>query len=564
MSAPGHPGPAPWTAPIDRPRAAGIPRRPRTHDRVRLPVRGVSPTSSRSATATPIRRCPTGSRSPTASPATRRSACSTASRTTCSRSAATAPGASAGRWRSSPRCGGCWPPCARCGPRRTRAATELVLAGVVGRRTAFLVGARRRSRPASCSLWLGGVRRASSLAGLPAGGSAYLALATVSVVPVFVGVGAIASQLAPTRRRCARAGGRGGWLCCSCSAWSPTPRAASAGCAGPRRWGGPRSCVRSPARARLVLLLPLAASVLLLVLAARIAARPRHRQRGAPDARHAPHRGCGCCPLRSRRRCAASAAAWWYGPPASRVFAFILGVISQSISSAGISGSAAARAREARLRARSRPRPATSRSCSSSSSSPSACSRARRSAAARHEEAGEQLETLLALPVSRRALARRALAAGGAPAPPRSPAVCGAARLGGSDLGGASTSRWRGCWKQARTAFPWRSCSSGLAALAYATAPRASPGIAYGLVTVDVPVAAVRLAAGRAEMARRPDTLRTRRARPRPAVPRRRGGGDAGDRGRRRARRARRLPAPRPAGRLGPGCPPRIPVPICG
>jgi ABC-2 type transport system permease protein len=36
--------------------------------------------------------------------------------------------------------------------------------------------------------------------GLPTGGSAYLALATVSVVPVYVGVGALASQLAPTRR----------------------------------------------------------------------------------------------------------------------------------------------------------------------------------------------------------------------------------------------------------------------------------------------------------------------------------------------------------------------------
>ena len=35
---------------------------------------------------------------------------------------------------------------------------------------------------------------------LPVGGSAYLALATISAVPLFAGVGAVASQLAATRR----------------------------------------------------------------------------------------------------------------------------------------------------------------------------------------------------------------------------------------------------------------------------------------------------------------------------------------------------------------------------
>ena len=38
------------------------------------------------------------------------------------------------------------------------------------------------------------------MAGLPAGGSAYLALAAVSPAAVFAGVGAVSAQLASTRR----------------------------------------------------------------------------------------------------------------------------------------------------------------------------------------------------------------------------------------------------------------------------------------------------------------------------------------------------------------------------
>jgi polyether ionophore transport system permease protein len=75
---------------------------------------------------------------------------------------------------------------------------ELVLAGVVGRRTAFLALLAAIGVGAGV-LWL--ALFVSFLAGdLPAGGSAYLALAIVSVVPVFAGVGALTSQLAPTKR----------------------------------------------------------------------------------------------------------------------------------------------------------------------------------------------------------------------------------------------------------------------------------------------------------------------------------------------------------------------------
>jgi ABC-2 type transport system permease protein len=82
---------------------------------------------------------------------------------------------------------------------------ELVLAGVVGRRTAFL-SAMAAIAAGIAALWLGEFA-GFVVAGLPAGGSAYLALATASIVPVCVGVGAAASQVAPTRRIALELGG---------------------------------------------------------------------------------------------------------------------------------------------------------------------------------------------------------------------------------------------------------------------------------------------------------------------------------------------------------------------
>ena len=75
---------------------------------------------------------------------------------------------------------------------------ELVLAGGMGRRTTYL-SAMAAIGVGVLILWL--AESAGFIAGgLSPGGSAYLALATVSVIPVYVGVGALASQLAPTRR----------------------------------------------------------------------------------------------------------------------------------------------------------------------------------------------------------------------------------------------------------------------------------------------------------------------------------------------------------------------------
>jgi putative exporter of polyketide antibiotics len=83
--------------------------------------------------------------------------------------------------------------------------TELVLAGPVGRQSAQ-VAALVAIGAGVFILWAGEFA-GFVLGGLSAGGSAYLALATASVVPVCVGVGAVASQLAPTRRMALELGG---------------------------------------------------------------------------------------------------------------------------------------------------------------------------------------------------------------------------------------------------------------------------------------------------------------------------------------------------------------------
>ncbi len=235
--------------------------------------------------------------------------------------------------------------------------------------------------------------------GLPTGGSAYLALATVSVVPVFVGVGALTSQLAPTRRIALELGSAIVGLSLLLRVIADT----SAGAAW-LRWATPLGWAEEmrpfTGSEPLVLLLSIAASVLLLVCAARIAAgrdigtgllgaredaNPRLRLLSSPTAQA----------LRSER----SSLIVWSASIA--VFAFILGMVSTSISSAGISGSVQ---RE------------IARFDVGSIETPSgylafvfiffilavslfACAQI---GAARHEEAEEQLETLLAQPVSRR------------------------------------------------------------------------------------------------------------------------------------------------------------------
>jgi ABC-2 type transport system permease protein len=354
---------------------------------------------------------------------------------------------------------------------------ELILAGVLGRRMTFL-SALAATGAGTFILWL--AEAAGFIAGgLSAGGSAYLALATASVVPVYVGVGALTSQLAPTRRVALELGGavvglslllrviadtssRGGWL----------------------RWATPLGWaeeLRPFTGARpAVLLLPGAASVLLLALAARLSAG-RDVGSGMLPARDAgaPRLRLLSSPTAQALRGERGSLIVWLSSVGA--FAFILGMVSTSISSSGISKSVQ---RE------------IAKLGSGSIETPTgylafvfiffilavslfACAQI---GAARHEEAEERLETLLSLPVSRRGWLGGRLLLG----------TCGAATISlaaglftwaGAATQGVSISLPR-MIEAGANCLPAALLFLGIAALAYAIVPRASAAIAYGVVTV--------------------------------------------------------------------------------
>jgi polyether ionophore transport system permease protein len=352
---------------------------------------------------------------------------------------------------------------------------ELVLAGALSRRAALL--ARLAATAAGLAmLWLATLLGLLA-ARLPAGESAYLALAVVAVVPVFVGVGALASQLAPTRRLALELAGAVLTLALLLRVVADT----AAGL-GWLRWCTPLGWaeeLRPFTGARpVVLLAPLAASVLLL-LAAGALARGRDVGRGmlaAGDSGKPRRRLLTSTTALALRQERASLAGWLLG---TGLFAVVVGAISTSVSSTAISGRLERSLHKIAAISITKPSGyvglsflffilAVSLFC---------CSQV---AAMRHEEAQERLETLMSLPVERRRwlAGRLALA-----------------------LAGASTISLAAgvlAWAGARTQHAGISLSSmleaganclpvallflALAALAFALAPRASSGLAYGLV----------------------------------------------------------------------------------
>jgi ABC-2 type transport system permease protein len=147
---------------------------------------------------------------------------------------------------------------------------ELVLAGVVGRRSAYF-SAMAAIAAGIAILWLAELA-GFLLAGLSLGGSAYLALASASVVPVYVGIGALACQLAPTRRVALELGGAVAGLLFLLRLVADTVNGL-----GWLRWASPLGWaeeLRPFTGARpLVLLLPVVAGAIAIALAARIAVR---------------------------------------------------------------------------------------------------------------------------------------------------------------------------------------------------------------------------------------------------------------------------------------------------
>ncbi len=354
---------------------------------------------------------------------------------------------------------------------------ELVLAAAVARRTAYL--ASLAAIAAGIVILLVGLFAGFVAGGLPAGGSAYLALATVSVAPVFVGVGAVASQIAPTRRIALELGGAMVGLFLVLRVIADT-----AGGAGWLRWATPlgwAEAMRPFTGAQpLVLALPVATTGMLLVAAAWIAAR-RDIGTGVLPARDsaAPRLRLLSSPTAQALRSERGGLIVWLASVGA--FAAIIGVIAKSISAAGISKSVA---REIQKLG------------SGSILTPTgylafvfiffilavslfACAQI---GAARHEEADEQLETLLALPVSRRGwLAGRLLLATCAAAVIS--LTAGLLTWAGAAAAGVSISLPR-MIEAGANCVPIALLFLGIAALAYAVVPRASAGIAYGLVTV--------------------------------------------------------------------------------
>ena len=354
---------------------------------------------------------------------------------------------------------------------------ELVLAGDVGRRTAYLA-AMGAIAAGIAILWL--AELAGFVAGgLPVGGSAYLALATVSVVPVCVGVGAVASQLAPTRRIALELGGAVVGLMFLLRVIADTVSGV-----GWLRWATPLGWAEelrpfSDPRP-LVLALPIGVSALLLALAARIAAT-RDVGTGVVPARDtaAPNPRLLSSPTAQALRSERATLIVWLLSIGS--FAFILGMISTSISSAGISKSM--QEEIAKLGAGSILTPSGYLAFVFVffilAVSLFVCAQI---AGARREEAEERLETLLAQPLSRGGwLAGRLLLAASAAA--AISLVAGLLTWAGAATQGLDLSLPR-MLEAGANCLPVALLFLGIAALAYALVPRASSGLAYGLVTV--------------------------------------------------------------------------------
>ncbi|HUA49882.1 MAG TPA: hypothetical protein VMA77_31915 [Solirubrobacteraceae bacterium] len=354
---------------------------------------------------------------------------------------------------------------------------ELVLAGIVSRGSAFYA-AIAGVAGGMLVLWLAETAGLVG-GGLPAAGSMYLALSDITVMAVFAGIGALASQLAPTRRVATELG-----VAAVGVSWLLRVAADTSSGVGWLRWATPLGWAEElhafTGAQPLVLLLPAAATVALLAAAARIAAtrdvgtgllvvrdsaEPRLWLLSSPTAQ-------------ALRRELPSLIAWVAGVG---LFGVVMGVVSKSVSSAGI---AKKLSRElAKLGSGSVLTPLGYLGFAFIffvlAVALFACSQV---AAMRHEESDEQLETLLAQPVRRSGwLGGRLLLA-----------IAGIVAVAAT----ASVLTWLGAVSQGVSVSLPRMLEAGvnclpvgllflgLGTLAYAVVPRAATGIAYGLVAV--------------------------------------------------------------------------------
>ncbi|MGN6373147.1 MAG: ABC transporter permease [Solirubrobacteraceae bacterium] len=354
---------------------------------------------------------------------------------------------------------------------------ELILAGAV-RRSQALLAVLAATCAGIAVLWLASFL-GLILGGLPAGGSAYLALATVAPAFVFLGIGALVCQLAPARRVALELG-----MAILTILLVLRVVADTATGAGWLRWVTPLGWseeLRAFAKPHpAVLVLPLLASVALLVLAGAIALR-RDVGSGLIQAheRTAPRLWLLSSPmalaLRGER---GSLVGWLFGVGG---FAVIFGVISTTFTTAKLSENLRrelARVGGAQI---ATPTGALGLYFLFFVLAVSLFAGAQ-IVAARHEEADQQLETLLALPVGRRRwfVGRLVLALSGATVL----ALCaGLLAWAGARSQGAAVSLPQ-MLKAGANCLPAALLFGSLGALALAAVPRATSGIAYGLVSV--------------------------------------------------------------------------------
>jgi polyether ionophore transport system permease protein len=352
---------------------------------------------------------------------------------------------------------------------------ELVLSGAFGRRSAF--GAAVLTIAGGIAVLWAAMFAGLVAGNLAAGGSALLALGTVSGAAVFVGVGAVASQLGSTRRVALELGGAALTVAFLLRVVADTSSSLSG-----LRWATPFGWAEelrpfSGARPA-VLLLPAAVTVILL-LAARWSwlrrdvgdglLRTRETREPSLELLSSPTAHA----LRGERL---SLAAWLLGTGA---FALIIGILSASVSQVHISKSL-----EQQLQKLGNASITTASGYLSFTFlffvlvvSLFACSQV---AAARHEESDGRLETLFSLPAGRLRwfLGRLLLGVGGAAA---IALAAGALAWVGAASQGADVSLVD-MLEAGANCLPATVLFLSIGALAFALVPRATIGIAYGAV----------------------------------------------------------------------------------
>lgn len=322
---------------------------------------------------------------------------------------------------------------------------------------------------------------ASLVAGrLPAGPSAFLTITVGSVGLVFVGVGALASQVTGTRRRTVELSAAVLGLAFAVRVLADT----AAGVAwlrwlSPLGWADEARAFAHPAPA--VLALPVLTGIALLASSLWIA---RRRDVGvglwqAHDSRGAHTRGLGL-PEAFALRSELAAVAWWTAGVGG--FGLLLGMVSKSVSGAGISP--ALRRELERVGAGSVTTPSGYLGfvflMFVLALSLCACSQL---GAARGEELEGRLETMLAGALGRsRWLRARLTVATGVLA--SLSLLAGGLAWAGAQAAGANVSP-AGLLLAATNCLGVAVMFLGLGALAYALLPRAGVSIAYGLVTVS-------------------------------------------------------------------------------